>query len=156
MTTTVSSKPTHTNAFVTDTSDTVWSKNSSTGVYSQSFALPNYGSTANTKVVKVQAEDCLAKYASVPGNTNCHTQTYTINVNRKKSNGTTVKETTKSSNNLLKSLLVSDGTLSPKFEIWYLISSNLSADQSTFDSNGLVLVASSHSIVGGSSRNTCS
>ena len=81
LTTNVNAKPTHANAFVTNSADTVWDKNGS-GVYSQSFALLNYGSTVNTKVVKVQAEDCLAKYASVPGNSSCHTQNYTINVAR--------------------------------------------------------------------------
>lgn len=80
LSTNVNAKPTHANAFITDTSDVVWTKNGS-GVYSQSFALPNYGSTVNTKVLKVQAEDCLAKYSSVPGNT-CHYKDYTINVSR--------------------------------------------------------------------------
>ncbi len=81
LTTNVNAKPTHTNAFITNSSDTLWDKNGS-GVYNQTFALPNYGSTVNTKVLKVQAEDCLAKYNFVPGNSTCHTQNYTINVSR--------------------------------------------------------------------------
>ena len=79
--TNVTAKPTHTNAFVTNTEDTLWTKNNSTGNYTQSFALPGFGTDVNTKVIKVQAEDALAKYASVPDNTP-HTQNYTINVTR--------------------------------------------------------------------------
>ncbi|MBR1376282.1 MAG: cadherin-like beta sandwich domain-containing protein [Bacilli bacterium] len=81
VTTNVTSKPTHENAFVTNSEDVLWDKNTSSGSYTQTFALPGFGTDVNTKVVKVQAEDCLSEYASVPGNT-CHTQDYTINVSR--------------------------------------------------------------------------
>ena len=56
----------------------------------------------NTITIKVTAENESVK-------------TYTSNVNRKKS-GNTNKEVEKSSNNLLKSLLVGDGTLKPAFD----------------------------------------
>ena len=57
----------------------------------------------NTITIKVTAENESVK-------------TYTINVNRKKSDNTKATETTKSSNNLLSSLLVGDGTLKPDFD----------------------------------------
>ena len=58
----------------------------------------------NTITVKVTAENESVK-------------TYTINVNRKKSGNKPAEETVnKSSNNLLKSLLVGDGTLKPSFD----------------------------------------
>ena len=77
----VTAKPTHTNAFVTNSSDTLWNKNTSNGNYTNDFNIPGFGSNVNTKTIKVQAEDCLATYSTVPGNT-CHTQNYTINVTR--------------------------------------------------------------------------
>ena len=58
----------------------------------------------NTITIKVTAENESVK-------------TYTINVNRKKSGNKPAEETVnKSSNNLLKSLLVGDGTLKPNFD----------------------------------------
>ena len=45
------------------------------------WALPNSGTTTNTKNVVVEAENCLSKYSSVQNNT-CTTKTYTINVSR--------------------------------------------------------------------------
>ena len=45
------------------------------------WALNNYNPTPNVKTVSVNAEDCLTKYSGVYGNT-CHSQDYTITVNR--------------------------------------------------------------------------
>lgn len=46
-----------------------------------SWNLTNYGTTLNTKTLKVDAEDCKTEYATVPDNT-CSTQNYTLNVTR--------------------------------------------------------------------------
>ncbi len=43
--------------------------------------LDNYGNTPNTRTITVSAEDCNSAYSDVPGNT-CHTQDYTVTVNR--------------------------------------------------------------------------
>lgn len=46
-----------------------------------SWGLTQTGSSLNTRVVTVEAEDCDSQYASVPGNS-CTSQDYTLNVTR--------------------------------------------------------------------------
>ena len=65
--------------------------------------LPNSGNLSNNKTLVVKAENCLSKYASVPGNT-CTTQNYNLTINRE----------TASNNNYLKTLTV-DGQLVNNF-----------------------------------------
>ena len=45
------------------------------------FNLTNFGSTPNTAIVAVQAENCASSYASVPGNA-CTSQNYQIQITR--------------------------------------------------------------------------
>lgn len=87
--TTVSATATHTNATV----------KSGTGAWN----LTNTGTTKNTKIVKVEAENCKTEYASVPGNS-CTDQDYTIEITREAA----------SNNNFLSDLTV-DGTTVPGF-----------------------------------------
>ena len=65
--------------------------------------LPNSGNLSNNKTLVVKAENCLSKYASVPGNT-CTTQNYNLTINREAA----------SSNSYLKTLTV-DGNLVNNF-----------------------------------------
>ena len=67
MQTTVSAEANHKNATV----------KSGTGVWN----LTNYGTTINTKTINVEAEDCLATYQNVPGNS-CTNKNYTLNITR--------------------------------------------------------------------------
>ncbi len=87
--TTVSATATNTNATV----------KSGTGLWN----LTNTGATKNTKIVKVEAENCKTEYRSVPGNS-CTDQDYTIEITREEA----------SSNNYLSSL-TTDGTSVPGF-----------------------------------------
>ena len=65
--------------------------------------LPNSGNLSNNKTLVVKAENCLSKYASVPGNT-CTTQNYNLTINREAA----------SNNSYLKTLTV-DGNLVNNF-----------------------------------------
>ena len=87
--TTVSATATHTNATV----------KSGTGAWN----LTDTGTTKNTKIVKVEAENCKTEYRSVPGNS-CTDQDYTIEITREAA----------SSNKFLSDLTV-DGTTVPGF-----------------------------------------
>lgn len=65
--------------------------------------LHNSGTLSNNKTLVVKAENCLSKYASVPGNT-CTTQNYNLTINREEA----------SNNSYLKTLTV-DGQLVDNF-----------------------------------------
>lgn len=83
-------------ATATDTNATV---KSGTGAWN----LANTGATKNTRIVKVEAENCKTEYASVPGNS-CTDQDYTIEITRESA----------SDNKFLSDLTV-DGTTVPGF-----------------------------------------
>lgn len=87
--TVVSATTNHTNAYV-DSGLGTWN-------------LHNSGTLSNNKTLVVKAENCLSKYASVPGNT-CTTQNYNLTINREEA----------SNNSYLKTLTV-DGQLVNNF-----------------------------------------
>lgn len=85
--TTVSATTTHENAYL-DSGYGYWN-------------LPNSDTLSNNRVLVVKAENCLSKYASVPGNT-CTTQNYNLTINR----------IAASTNSYLKNLTVDGATVS--------------------------------------------
>lgn len=87
--TTISATTTHENAYV-DSGLGYWN-------------LPNSDTLSNNKTLVVKAENCLSKYASVPGNT-CTTKNYNLTINR----------IAASTNSYLKNLTV-DGVNVPGF-----------------------------------------
>lgn len=112
--TNVTATTTHANAYV-DSGLGTWN-------------LTNSGTSANNKTIVVKAENCLAKYSSVPGNT-CTTQNYNLTITRQAA----------STNSYLKTLTV-DGTVVTNFNktVTEYDLGNVANSKTTLLLNGLV------------------